>query len=250
MKTHILASTVCTLIVLTLASIAHAAEPLKVLLVTGEKHHDYESQKTILSKGVKERVPSDWTIWHHKTADAAKVDLSVTGWADPYDVVVYNICHAVEKDKAFVEKLCKVHHTGKPAVAIHCTMHSYHFTIEGKEGEKEFNRLLGAYTRRHGAHKPITVKKTIVDHPATRSMPDEWTTAQGELYVLKKLYDTTTVLAYGDAGYDEGPQPLIWLNRYGNTRVFCTTLGHHNSTMERPEYLDMISEGIKWAAGK
>lgn len=240
----------CLVLALALTASVYAEEPLKVLLVTGEKHHDYENQKAILSKGVSERIPSEWTIWHHKTAEAAKQAMSVEGWADAFDVVVYNICHAVEKDKAFVDALCKTHHAGKPAVAIHCTMHSYHFTIAGKEGEKEWNRLLGAYSRRHGAHKPITVKKTVVDHPATKEMPAEWATTQGELYVLKKLYDTTTVLAYGDAGYKEGQQPVIWLNRYGAGRIFCTTLGHHNSTMERPEYLDMISKGIKWAAGK
>ena len=240
----------CAVIALAITASLQSEEPLKVLLVTGENHHDYENQKKILSEGVKERVPSEWTVWHHKNPDAAKAALSVKGWADDYDVVVYNICHAVEKDKAFVDKLCKVHHDGKPAVAIHCTMHSYHFTIKGKEGEKEFNRLLGGYSRKHGAHKPIKVTKTVVDNPSTKDMPAEWSTTQGELYILKKLYDTTTVLAYGDAGYEEGPQPVIWLNRYGAGRIFCTTLGHHNSTMERPEYLDMISNGIKWAAGK
>ena len=250
MKKHTLVSSACVAIALSASTLVQAAEPLKVLLVTGENHHDYENQKVILSEGVKERVPSEWTIWHHKTPEAAKEALRVKGWADHYDVVVYNICHAAETDKAFVEDLCKVHHAGKPAVAIHCTMHSYHFRIDGEGGEKEFNRLLGAYSRGHGAHKPITVKKTVVDHPATKGMPAEWATTQGELYVMKKLFDTTTVLAYGDAGYTEGPQPVIWLNRYGNTRIFCTTLGHHNSTMERPEYLDMISEGIKWAAAK
>ena len=44
----------------------------------------------------------------------------------------------------------------------------------------------------------------------------------------------------------------IWVNAYGpnKTRVFATTIGHHNETMMQAEYMEMITRGFLWAAGK
>ncbi len=34
---------------------------------------------------------------------------------------------------------------------------------------------------------------------------------------------------------------VIWVNTYGKAKVFGTTMGHFNSTMEDPVYLDLIA---------
>ena len=42
----------------------------------------------------------------------------------------------------------------------------------------------------------------------------------------------------------------IWVNAYGpnKTRVFGTSIGHHNETMLEPNYMEMITRGLLWAA--
>jgi hypothetical protein len=45
-------------------------------------------------------------------------------------------------------------------------------------------------------------------------------------------------------------QVTVWTNRYGNARVFGTTIGHHTETMESPVYLDLVTRGLLWAAGR
>jgi len=181
----------------------------------------------------------------------AKEALSKEGWADPYDIVVYNICHAHEKDNDFLNKLTKVHKEGKPAVAIHCTMHSYHWKLKADEnGDKEWNKLLGVRSPNHGPKAAITVTKNPeVDHKVYKGMPDTWKTPKGELYNIDKVYPTCKVLAYGENGNKkQGKQPLIWVNQYGKAKVFGTTLGHHNETMQSKEFLQVLSNGIEWAA--
>jgi type 1 glutamine amidotransferase len=44
----------------------------------------------------------------------------------------------------------------------------------------------------------------------------------------------------------------IWVNAYGpnETRVFGTSIGHHNETMLDPNYMAMITRGLLWAVGK
>jgi type 1 glutamine amidotransferase len=41
-----------------------------------------------------------------------------------------------------------------------------------------------------------------------------------------------------------------WVNTYGKARVFGTTVGHYNHTMQDPVYLDYVARGLLWACGK
>jgi type 1 glutamine amidotransferase len=45
---------------------------------------------------------------------------------------------------------------------------------------------------------------------------------------------------------------VVWTNEYGakKTKVFSTTIGHNNSTVEDSKYLDLVTNGILWSAGK
>jgi type 1 glutamine amidotransferase len=248
-----------TIVALSLSCIAQADEPAKqaekpvnILQIVGEKHHDYESQKVIIQKGIGERIESTWETHHHKTKEAAKEFLDNPDFAKGFDLVIYNMCHARETDVEFIKRLCKVHHDqGIPVIGLHCTMHSYHIMIPGDPLEKEWNKLLGVHSHGHGRHIPITITKSEVEHPVTKDMPKVWKTTEGELYFVKKVLDGTTVLATGVNGdADAGTQPVAWVNQYGKARVFCTTLGHHNSTVQNPIYLDMVANGVRWALGK
>ncbi len=256
MKLHLILKTF-TLTSLCFTSIAQAEEsvkkePIKVLQIVGEKHHDYESQKVLIAEGVGKRVNSVWTTHHHKTKEAAKQFLDNPNFAKDYDVVLYNICHAREPDAEFIERVCKVHHDqGIPVIGLHCTMHSYHIVLPGDPLEKEWNKLLGVHSHGHGRHIPITITKTEAKHAVTKDMPQQWKTTEGELYFVKKVLDGTTVLATGVNGdKDAGTQPVAWVNKYGKAKVFCTSLGHHNSTVQNPIYLDMIANGLKWVVEK
>jgi type 1 glutamine amidotransferase len=44
----------------------------------------------------------------------------------------------------------------------------------------------------------------------------------------------------------------VWVNEYGEkkSRVFGTTIGHHNETMLEDTYLDLVTRGLLWASGK
>ena len=43
---------------------------------------------------------------------------------------------------------------------------------------------------------------------------------------------------------------VTWVNQYGKTRVFCTTLGHNTDTVADPRYLDLVTRGLLWSVGK
>ena len=233
-----------------------SSDSKRALLITGGCCHDYDRQKDILSEGISERVPTNWDIFFEMDQEKSKARLSKSGWADNYDYIVYNHCFAHEEDGAFVKSLTDVHKAGKPAIALHCAMHSYHWKISAKEGEKKaWPDMLGASSKGHGPKAPIQINKTKEHgkHPIMRDMPDGWMTPEGELYNVQKVYEGTKVLAYGDNGANKAPnepQACVWVNNHGKGKVFATTIGHHNSTMSTKEYLDMLGNAVRWVTAK
>lgn len=219
---------------------------VRALLVTGGGYHDYEKQKVILTEGISSRADVAWDIFMGDPAQT-KAKLSEEGWADDYDVIVYNLCHAHETDAKFVEGISKVHHDGKAAVVIHCAMHSYHWKIPG-EG-KPWPAMLGVTSPRHGAHAPIEVTNVAKDHVVMKGFPEKWTTPKGELYHIEKVWPTATVLAKGSIDGGKTFHDCVWVNKHGKGRVFGTTLGHHNETMGEDVYLEMVTRGLLWATG-
>ena len=45
---------------------------------------------------------------------------------------------------------------------------------------------------------------------------------------------------------------VVWTNEFGpkKTRIFSTTIGHNNATVEDARYLDLVARGLLWSVGK
>ncbi|MCM8538482.1 MAG: ThuA domain-containing protein [Lentisphaeraceae bacterium] len=222
-----------------------APKPLKALYLTGGCCHDYKKQQHIIPEGLSKRIDIKCDIVLEMDQDKMKAQLSKKDWSKGYDLVIYNLCHAKETDKNFVDSITKIHHEGLPAIALHCSMHSYHWKIKG---EKTWNKLLGVTSPNHGPKSKISIENVGEDHPVMKGFPKTWLTPNGELYNITKIEDTATVLAMGtrtEKG-DKTPAPCIWVNQYGKARVFGTTLGHYNELVSSKEYLDLLSRAALW----
>jgi type 1 glutamine amidotransferase len=225
---------------------ANAEKPIKALLITGGCCHDYEKQKDILTQGISARANVDWTIVH-EGGKGTKHQVSIykdKDWAKGYDVVVHNECFANEKDLEHIKVITEAHKAGTPAVLIHCAMHNY----RGKT--TDWFELTGVTSHNHGPKHKIRVEVTNRDHPITKGLDGSWETPQGELYNIAKVWPNTTEIATGVSKDPKKSNLCIWTNQYGKARIFGTTLGHHNQTMQQVVYLDMITNGLLWAAGK
>lgn len=227
------------------------AKPLKVLMITGGCCHDYENQKLILAEGISGRANVEFTIVHeegpegkkdktHKISIYEKAD-----WAKGYDVVLHNECFGAVTDVAFVENIAKPHFNGVPAVMLHCSTHSYRAAQTD-----EWRKCVGQTSMKHEKNRDLKVRNVAEDHPVMKGFPKEWLDPKDELYENIKLWENFKPLgtAYGEDTKKD--HHCIWTNQYGGARVFGTTLGHNNSTMEDPVYLDLVTRGLLWACGK
>lgn len=223
-------------------------EPLNVLLVTGGGWHDFETQKEILTEGIGERLNVNFTIDHEGGNDPTS-ELSLHedhSWAEEYDLVMYNISYSVDQSPETAQHIIDGHvEHGVPAVLLHGSVHSYRRT-----GNENWFEFLGARSMRHESSRPVTHEVLDANHPVMAGFPDPWAPGQGELYVIEEFFPTATALAHAYGEDTEEHHTTIWVNEYKGVRLFVTTIGHHNETMEDDTYLDLVSRGILWATGK
>ena len=266
-------STIAILAALTFTATLHSqdAKPLKVLLITGGCCHDYAKQKDILKAGIESRINAEVTQIH--TDDkSTKPPLAILGnanYAKGFDVIIHDECAADIKDVEIVKAVLAPHADGIPGVNLHCAMHSYRV---GNPGQKQapgtpeamWFDYLGLQSSSHGPQEPITISYTAKDHAISKTL-ENWTTIKEELYnniqitTGKELAKGAQVVkkkkkqADGTEAVEEATTESVvaWTNLYNNkTRVFSTTIGHNNATVEDPRYLDLVTRGILWATNK
>lgn len=246
MKIH-LALAVVSLFASFRALTAAETKPLRALLVCGGCCHDYENQKRILSEGISRRANVQWTIVH-EGGDSRDYKVSIytnAGWAKGYDVVLHNECFGAVTNVAFVEGIAKPHFDGVPAVMLHCSTHSYRVAKTD-----EWRKLIGQTSMSHERNRDLEVKVIKAEHPVMKGFPATWRDPKDELYKNEKIWPNTIPLAQAYGEDTKKDHMVIWVNTYGAGKVFGTTLGHGNATMQDPVYLDLVTRGLLWTCDK
>ena len=228
----------------------YEGEPIQALLITGGCCHNYLYQSKQLTQASKTRADIEWTVLNEGgTGTAAQIPLyNNPDWAKDFDVVVHNECFAKTTDPEYIRKITAGHQKNAvPAVVIHCAMHTY------RDAEiDDWRELLGVTSRRHDhqSHYAVKVTEAGEEHPALVDLPRDWKTPKDELYIIEKLWPSAKALATSVSEKDGKAHPVIWENDYQGIRVFGTTYGHSDETFGDSVFLEYVTRGIVWAAGK
>lgn len=145
----------------------------------------------------------------------------------------------------YIRQITGAHQAGVPAVVIHCAMHTYRAA-----DLDDWREFLGVTSRRHDHQSRYAVKKVAPEHPIVKGIPDDWKTPMDELYLIDKLWPNAKALATSVSERDGKAHPVMWINQYGKARVFGTTYGHSDDTFRDGVFLDYVSRGVLWAAGR
>jgi uncharacterized protein len=229
------------------SAVAQGGNPLRALLVTGGCCHSYPLQTRELTNAVAKLAAVEWTVVNEGgNGTKAQIPLySKSDWAKGYDVVVHNECFADTTDQDYIRRITSAHKAGVPAVVIHCAMHTYRAT-----DIDDWREFLGVTSRRHDHQSNYPVKKVAPEHPILKSMPEKWVTPKDELYIIEKLWPNTKALATSVSEKDGKEHAVIWTSQFGKARVFGTTYGHSDEMFCDPVFLDYVSRGVLWAAGR
>jgi type 1 glutamine amidotransferase len=234
---------------------AEKVKPLRALLVLGGCCHDYAKQKEILSKGISARAEVEFTIAYDPDTGTKHLNpvYEKPDWSKGYDVIIHDECCSDVKDVNVIDRILEPHRQGLPAVVLHCGEHCYR--SEGWPKTTPWFDFTGLASTGHGPQLPIAITFTDKESPITKDMKD-WKTINEELYnnSAGKLLDTAHALATGTQtlpGGKDTTSVVVWTNNYNKkTRVFATTLGHNNATVEDARYLDLVTRGLLWSCDK
>tara|TARA_R110002049_G_scaffold2750_2_gene21752 strand:+ start:628486 stop:629268 length:783 start_codon:yes stop_codon:yes gene_type:complete len=225
-----------------------AADSINILLITSGCCHDYDFQTKAMQLAFEQRgVAAVWTVVNEGgNGTSAEIDYyDNPNWAQGFDVVIHNECFAKTTKAQYIRKITQPHHEGANAVVIHCAMHTYR-----DSDIDDWREMLGVTSRRHEHKSNYTVDLVAADHPIMVDFPDRHQMPLDELYVIEKQWPNMTPLATSQSEKDQRVHPVFWTNRYGKARVFGTTYGHSNETFEDKVFLDTLTNGTKWAAGR
>ena len=241
-----------------------AADPIRILLITGGCCHDYAQQKDILKTGLAQRA--NVVVEQVHTDDkSTKPPLAILGNADyakGYDLVLHDECAADVSDPATVQAVLKPHLDGVPGVNLHCAMHSYRIgnpndPVTPGTPHGFWFEYLGLQSSGHGPQEPIALSYTNSAGPIAQGLAN-WTTVNEELYNNIRVFASAHPLAFGRQITKSGQGAtrtnevvVAWTSEYGpkKTRVFSTTIGHNNTTVQDGRYLDLVVRGVLWATG-
>lgn len=107
----------------------------------------------------------------------------------------------------------------------------------------------------HGKQTEFIVTTRAPEHPIMKGLPKEWLHAKDELYEkLRGPAENMTILAtaYSDkkngAKRTDRHEPMLMTINYEKGRIFHTTLGHMDYSMECVGFITTLQRGSEWAA--
>jgi type 1 glutamine amidotransferase len=161
----------------------------------------------------------------------------------PYDVVIQyagNRSHACTPDqlaglRRFVER-------GGGYVPLHFTT---------ANADADFLAFVGASFNGHPPHGPFQVRVSDADHPITHGLGN--IDIEDECY-RSVLPDRTSLRVLMTSHHPDPKEaidgePSAWVKEIGRGRLFYSALGHDARSFSHPGLRELLTRGIRWAAG-
>ena len=250
--------------------------PYKALIITGQNNHSCEESTPILKQILDN---SELFATYIAKSPASGEDMSsFTPVFSDYDVIVLDYTGDPwpdETNQAFLDYVSG----GGGVVVYHAADNAFPEWLEfnkiiGLGGWGNRNETNGPYVRwkdgeivkdltpgragSHGQQHAFRVAIREENHPITKGLPLEWLHSQDELYSeLRGPAENLTVLATAFADTSKGGsgehEPALMTIKYGQGRVFHTTLGHVMGTGPHPAvecvgFIFTLQRGAEWAA--
>lgn len=211
----------------------------KILYITSVGwFHDYQQQIKTISSGINQYINADIDVI------VGDVELlKSSDFSKGYDLLIYNFCHAAQRDDDLVQSLISpVTEKGIPLIALHCAMHSFQF-------DSQWAEFLGLHTLRHEKQRSMTVEK-VGEHALIKAFPANWELVSDELYITLSQNDNTTPLLQSYGIETKKHHTQAWIYQSGQGQIIGTTLGHNESTLTNSHFQRFLANSIQYLLGQ
>ena len=249
------------LLSLLLGVAAAAAEPakLKAVMYVGGCCHDYKTMPHLLADKISQIASVSIDVKPMADAPAMVAEFARPDFGKGYDLIIYDICFGENWKDGDYDAALKAAADGKPAMFVHCSAHTYRPPRDNKSpnlkereaiADAKWHALVGMDTRVHDHYTGFSTMKVDGDNPILKHFPADWKTAGDEMYNTIKMMPTATPLLQAKSSASGKIHTVAWINHYGKTRIFATTLGHDMKTGGDPAYHQLLAYGLLWACDK
>lgn len=251
-----------------LLAVAHPAyaEKLKALIIDGQNNHDWRHTTPVLKAALEScglfDVDVATTPPHGQSMDSFKPEFK------NYKVIISNYNGddwSPETKKVFEDYVAG----GGGFVSVHAADNAM---SDWKEYQKMIgvggwggrNASSGPMLRwrdgkvvrdhnggggTHGAFFSWPVETRDAEHPIMKGLPEKWMHTPDELYAtLVGPAENVTVLATAKSDVTGQNEPILMTIKYGEGRVFHTTMGHNEISMKDVGFVTTLDRGAEWAA--
>ena len=211
-------------------------KPIDVLMVVGGEAHDYDKLPAELAAALESRL-------------AGRVRLIAAAGLSPdqiaaHDVLMFNDCEQTTLTDGQKAAVLNGLRSGKGLVAMHCALWSF-------QHWPEWRRMLGGLVLKHDPFGTYEVEVVHPSHPISGGLPARFEVTDEPYLVDERSADVDLIVqTAGLHGGRKVPEPQAWTTRYLGGRVFVTTFGHDARVQRDPNFLRLVSNGIRWAAGR
>lgn len=165
------------------------------------------------------------------------------------------------------EMLLKAIQDGKGVVGFHSASDTFHKgpvsemlrPANEKYEVDPYIQMIGGEFKGHGSQQKATMKVASTTFPGLEdlkefSMTEEWYNLYNlapDMHVIL-VQDTTSMPAKNgqrEKDYQRAPYPATWAKKFGNGRVFYTSMGHRDDVWTNPTFQKIVIAGLNWAAG-
>jgi type 1 glutamine amidotransferase len=238
---------------------------IPALIIDGQNNHDWKKTTPILKAGLENSGRFVVTV---ATAPPNGADMS--GFAPDfakYQVVVFNY-NGADFSEPVERAFEKYMRQGGGMVSVHAADNSFPHWAEynkmtgvggwnGRSGDsgtmlrwrdgKVEHDAGGGGT--HGAFFSWEVVTRDAEHPIMKGLPASWRHTPDELYAtLVGPAENVTVLATAQSDVTRQNEPILMVIQYGQGRVFHTTMGHNDVSMNDVGFITTLARGAEWAA--
>ena len=260
MKTQIISVlgnlTASLLLVGLTATPAEAQAPKKVLVVTvtkGFRHSSIPTAEKVLGKLAE--TSGAFTVDYVRNDDdmASKMTAATLKNYDGFIFANTTGVLPLPDKTAFLNEV----KSGKAFIGMHSASDTFHGRDVAEPYIREIDPyidMLGGEFRTHGAQVGIECLVQDGTHPAVKHFGESFNIEREEVYLMKN-YDSSRVreLLVLDRHPNQknlfGRFPVAWCKKYGQGKVFYTSLGHREDVWENAAYQKHILGGIKWSLG-
>jgi len=173
---------------------------------------------------------------------------------DYFDAVAFYTTGELDMtDQQKADLIAFVKDKGKGFIGVHSATDTFYQWAD-------YGEMIGGYFDLHPwntFNAPVVVEDR--ESPMTKHLPAAFS-INDEIYqfknysrdsvrVLMRLDETKLDLANKNVRRTDKDFAVAWLKKYGNGRVFYSTLGHTESSWDRPDIQKMWLEAVKWAMG-